>query len=268
MLSEEHLCQELLSEIGEKVVILRHDVDNIYGIYRPRRGAKVVKALNYGLLALLSLAPRLRYAIPYYEEHVEEIIDLEKAYGARATYFFRVVTLPKPRLLNTLKALGHEVAYHSDRNRSFHEWFEDLKYVEKELRVLKVKGFTKHGHSIIRDGGPWNEDKFVEYAAKAKLKYLAQGEGHMEWELPRRIRGVWVFGHHVTLKKVSLKHAIRYIETRCLPMVLAHPEDVLIPGEKEKLEHILSRRRGISVITAINSIEKLLNELRFSSRGG
>lgn len=240
------------------MVILRHDVDNIYGIYRPGKKAKIIKALNYGSLALLTLTPKLRYIIPYYEEHILELLDLEKAYGAQATYFFRTITIPQPKLLNTLKTRGHEIAYHSDRNKNFHEWYRDLKYIEKTLHV-KIKGFTKHGHSIIRDGGPWNEEKFIEYAVKAKLKYLAQGENHEEWEIPHKIKEIWVFGHHITLKKTSVNHVKKYLN-RCLPMILVHPEDIFIPGEKRKLEYILSHRKGVPVIKVIELLEKITSE--------
>jgi hypothetical protein len=137
-LDDETLCDELLSELGEDVVILRHDVDNIYGIYRPGKTTKLLKMVNYGFMALLGIVSQLRYFIPGYEEHIPPLLDIERAYDARATFFFRPITVPQQDLLSKLKIEGHELAYHSDRNNSFEEWYKDLKYVEKTESFSKI----------------------------------------------------------------------------------------------------------------------------------
>lgn len=252
------LHEEIESEVGERIVVLRHDVDNIYGIYRPGFRQKIVKPINYALLALMTLSVKLRYLIPFYENHIQELLDVESKYGAKASYFFRVITLPRQSLLRKLIAEGHEIGYHSDRNSSFHQWFGDLKTLERELNV-HIHGFTKHGHSLVRDGGIVEEDLLINYASKAKLLYFAQGEGHEDWNLPKKINNVWVFGHHITLKKASIENVRKYLE-RCIPLILIHPEDIFIKGERAKLEYVLANRKGISVINLIRIINKISGE--------
>jgi peptidoglycan/xylan/chitin deacetylase (PgdA/CDA1 family) len=259
------LCESIRSEYGEEIVAIRHDVDNIYGIYRPYRFPKMVKAINYGFLALLSLSPRLRYIVPYYMEHMPILLDIEERYGARATYFFRPVTLPKRSLLRELKSRGHELAYHSDRNDSYETWLHDLRYVEKALGE-KVYGVAKHGYSIVRSGGYQSIETIIDYASRAGLKYVGAGvrsglspEGRGP---PFKTSNVWVFRHHITLKFTPFPKLKQYLD-RCVPMILIHPEDIFIPGENEKLEYILSKRKGVTLIDIISTIEKLESELGF-----
>jgi len=250
----------LVSELGERVVILRYDVDNVLSVYKPGTFNKLIKILNLSMeLAMLSTV-KFRYVFPLYEEHLLELLDIEKEYNAHGTFFFRVITLPTPKILNTIFSQGDEIGYHSDRNKNFETWYKDLIEIEKHLGV-KVLGYTKHGISKVRSGGAWNERKFIAFAKLANLKYFAQGTGHPEWELPRRVKGVWVFGHHVTLKHASWSDVARYVKNRCLPMLLMHPEDLGVPGVKEKLEFVLSERKGVKVIEVIKALEKLTTEL-------
>ena len=247
-----------MTELGERVVIIRHDVDNIYGIYRPLRFGNIFKAVNYGFLALLSVTPKLRYFVPFYEEHIPFLLDIEKKYGARATYFFRTVTIPRIRLLNSLKGFQHEIGYHSDRNYSYEVWFKDLKYIEKEVDV-RIRGFTRHGYSIIRGGGGVPYEKLVDYASRAGLEYVAKGEGPGKCGLPYVDKGVWMFKHGITLKFTPLKYLRAYLE-KCLPLVLIHPEDIFIPGEIEKIEYMLTKNKGVSVIEVIRVLDKIAKE--------
>jgi len=234
---------------SEKIIILRHDVDNIWSIYKRGIKGKIAKVLNYSFL-LLSPTD-IREFIPNYLHTVLELIDLEKDYGATSTFFFRVCTTPTRYILSEILRLGCEVGYHSDRNRCFREFYEDLLALQRMTRV-RILGFTKHGYSPVRSGGPWNELKFVEYGIKAKLRYLAQGEGHPEWEYPKVVKGLILFGHHITLKKCSRKQAREYIKRREVPLILVHPEDLSIPGVKESFEEVLTMGRCVSVIKALH----------------
>ncbi|MCC6004770.1 MAG: hypothetical protein LM590_10565 [Thermofilum sp.] len=255
------LCEALVSEFGERVAILRYDVDNVLNVYKPSTYNKLVKISNLAIEIAMLSTTKFRFLFPLYENHLSELIDIEKEYNAHGTFFFRIITLPTPKILNVIRSQGDEIGYHSDRNESFETWYEDLIKMEKNLGI-KVLGYTKHGMSRVRSGGMWDEKKFIAFAKLANLKYFAQGAGHPEWELPRRVKGVWVFGHHITLKHASWNDVVMYVKGRCLPMLLVHPEDLGIPGVKEKLEYVLSQRRGVEVIRVVKTLERLTAELQ------
>ena len=250
----EELLKEYLASLSEKTILIRHDVDNIYLIYSGSIKGKVKKVLNY-LYLTIPTNVSLRFTIPGYLENVKLALDIERTYSARATYFFRATTVPKGKLLSEIKSYGHEIAYHADRDYSYSTFYSDLKLLER-LTDTKIQGYTKHGFSPVRSGAPWDERRLIKFGIKARLKYFAQGEGHYEWEYPRRINSLWVFGHHITLKKVKLEEAKKYIESRDLPLILIHPEDLSIPGEREKFEYILTLGRVKPIIEVINEIEK------------
>ncbi|RLE74741.1 MAG: hypothetical protein DRJ56_06895, partial [Thermoprotei archaeon] len=109
-------------------------------------------------------------------------------------------------------------------------------------------------HSPVRSGGPWDESRFVEYGVRAGLKYLAQGEGHPDWELPRVVGGLVVFGHHVTLRRCRIEDVRAYVRSRRLPLILVHPEDISAPGEREKFEEVLSMGRAVSVAEVLRAL--------------
>jgi len=252
------LCDEILAEIGEKFVIIRHDIDNIYAIYRSNKLlSTILKAVNYSLLLVISYAHKIRYIIPYYEIHISEVVELEKAYGATATFFVRPITIPRRKLVRKLKANGHEIAYHSDRNYNFDVWYSDLKFIERETSTV-IKGFTKHGISPVRGDSSWNEERLIEYGSSAKLKYFAQGEGHPDWIVPRKIKGIWVFGHHVTIERVNDRMLVNYLNSQCAPMILMHPEYIGLKSIRSRFENVITSRRGISVIKFISVLEKLV----------
>ena len=94
----------------------------------------------------------------------------------------------------------------------------------------------------------------VEFAKKANLKYLAQGVDHKDWEKPQIVDGVYLFGHHLTIKDAKIEDMIQYIESNKWPMLLLHPEDLFINGVKEKFLKILKVAKAISVKDALESI--------------
>ena len=246
--------RELAVNSSEKLIVLRHDVDNIWSIYKSGIKGRGMKILNYSLMLFPSTT--IRQLLPNYLDTVLELVDLEKDYGATSTFFFRVCTAPTKRILNELLKSNCEIGYHSDRNRSFEEFYRDLLAL-KRMVGYEIFGFTKHGYSPVRSGGPWDEAKFIEYGVKAKLKYLAQGEGHPDWEYPKVIRGLLVFGHHITLKKCSKEQVKEYVERRKVPLILVHPEDLSIPGIKEMFEELLTMGRGVSVINFLSYADLL-----------
>jgi len=241
-------------ELPEKLIVLRHDVDNIWSIYKRGFSGKVTKVLNYGFMLIPSIT--VRHMLPNYLDTVLELIDLEKDYGATSTFFFRTCTSPNKRVLTEVIKHGCEVGYHSDRNASFKEFYNDLVTL-KRIVGHEILGFTKHGYSPVRSGGPWDETKFIEYGVKAGLKYLAQGEGHPRWKYPKTIRGLIVFGHHITLKKCSTIEVREYVKGRECPLVLVHPEDLSIPGVKSMFEEMLTMGRGVSVVDFLRFIRLL-----------
>ena len=243
-------------------MLLRHDVDNPYNIFDKRCIMRKINIyLNYISLKYDIFSSLLRVLDLTYLSHLWFLLDLESKYNARATFFFRTVTIPTRSIKRRLVLDGHEIAYHSDRNYSFSTFLDDLKLIERKVRV-KIVGFTKHGYSCVRDGGPWIESKFISYGIKANLKYLAQGEGHSNWILPRKVNGkLWLFGHHITLKKSDITSILDYLQRQPLPMILVHPEDLFISDEEtEKFEELLSRFRGVSIREVIDILNKLIEE--------
>ena len=255
---KETICNNITSEFGEDIVVIRHDVDNIYGIYRSYRFPKLVKAFNYSFMSIISISSSFRYLVPFYLEHIPIVMDIEKHYSATATYFFRPITVPRKNLVKELKSRGHELAYHSDRNMNYKVWFNDLKFVEKKLDT-KVQGFTKHGYSIIRSGGLLPLEILIEYANKAELKYIGIGLNQPTTGLPHKINNIWVFDHEITLKFTPWNKLKEYIKN-CIPLILVHPEDLFIPGEMDKFEYILSKKKGVSIIKFLKIFEKIINE--------
>lgn len=243
---------EILESLNEKIIIMRHDVDSIWNVYGEGKLTKIKKFINHAYIQLSPL--RARYFIPNYLENVWLSIDLEKEYNARASYFFRVPTAPTKEIVKELLRNHHEIGYHSDRNFNFKAFYNDLKTLERIVGV-KIIGFTKHGRSPTRDGGPWIEEKFINYGIRAGLKYIAQGEGHFDWELPHVIRGIIVFGHHVTPKRSKPNEVKEYIKRKKLPMILVHPED--IPLIKGLFEEILTMGRIVSVKEALKILRMI-----------
>ncbi len=257
---EKELGEVIFSEFNEKVILIRHDVDNLLDIYGEGVSRRIKKVINHVFIGISSVNIDVVSLLPARLNHLWEVLDLEKAYDAQTSYFFRTITTPSPELYRVLLERKHEVAYHSDRNHTFKEFYKDLKRIENKLRVT-IYGFTKHGYAPLRSGGPWVREKFIGYGLKAGLKYLAQGVGNPEWELPRLInKKLWYFGHHVTLKKSRMKEVERYIKNRTLPLILIHPEDLFIKGEREKFERVLSLGRAITIINLITLLEKIIGE--------
>lgn len=237
----------------EKVIVLRHDVDNIFGIFSGK--FKIIKKiLNYSYLALNVV--NLRHVIPKYLSFLETIIDLERTYGAGSTFFFRPSTIPTHKFLKELKRPEFEIAYHSDSNKTFNEFYRGLKFVER-MTNTKIHGFTKHGKAPVRGGGEWDERKFIAYGVKAGLKYLAQGVDHPDWELPQNINGLLVFGHHVTLRRVNIDQLKSYVMSKKYPLILVHPEEILVKDVREKFETLLTMGRCISVKRFIEDVLKI-----------
>ncbi len=234
--------------LSEKIIVMRHDVDSIWSVYEPGIKGRFKRYLNHLYIQLSPI--RLRNVIPNYLENVLMTMDIEKDYNATATYFFRLPTAPTREIVRELLSKGHEIGYHSDRNYSFETFLHDLRLLEK-LTGCRIVGFTKHGRSISRNGGPWSEKKFIDYGIRAGLKYLAQGVGHWDWEYPRSVRGLIVFGHHITLKRISKKLMKKYVKSRSLPLVLVHPEDISIRKVREMFEELLSLGKVVSVIEAL-----------------
>ncbi len=229
-------------------IILRHDVDNPF-LYRKSLFQKI---LNRVYLSNPEFPGKEHF--PTYLEAVKTLLKLEKRFSAKATFFFRTVTYPTYDLIKELRDGKHEVAYHADRDKTFREFHEDLKKVQNRTKMT-ISGFTKHGISKHRSGGHWDEKKMIEYGNKANLKYLAQGESHPGWETPQLVNGVYVFGHHKTIWKESIEELTRYIESNKWPMLLLHPEDLIINGVKEKFIKILSMTKAISVREALDLIK-------------
>ena len=258
---ERRLYECILTAWQEKPVLIRHDVDNIYDVYGPGITRKIKKIINTYTLLLMSINVKVRRAIPNYLSHLWFLFDIENKYQCRASYFFRPITIPTKEIVKYLKFKGHEIGYHSDRNQCFRTFYQDLKILERETNT-KINGFTKHGFSRIRSGGKYIEKKFIVYGVKSRLKYFAQGTGHAHWELPHNINGLWVFGHHITLKKTSMHILKNYLNKRLVPLILIHPEDIFIKGVLKKFEYVLSHGKCITIQSFIEVLEKCLREVK------
>jgi len=79
-------------------------------------------------------------------------------------------------------------------------------------------------------------------------------------EIPKKSKRLMGFGHHRTLKKVKPREIKEYVSQESLPLILVHPEDLSIPGEKEKFEETLTLGRVKPIIEVVLEIEKLLLE--------
>lgn len=232
-----------------KIVILRHDVDNPF-VYRKNFLKKIINRVYLSN----SKFPG-KSLMPGYYEALNHLLKIETDFQAHATFFFRTVTCPSPKITKKLINQKHEIAYHSDRNNSFEDFQNDLNKLQDALTV-KIDGFTKHGYANVRSGGSWNEKKFLEFAKLAKLKYLAQGQDHLDWEEPRLIDGVFLFGHHKTIKDTDYDDLIFYINSKKWPMLMLHPEDLFIKGVEEKFLKILQFVKTITVKESLKLISQ------------
>lgn len=234
---------------GDRIFILRHDVDSPF-VYRKN----VFKKLANRIYLSDPDLPGRKF-LPGYHEALKTILDIEKQFDARASFFFRTVTCPAPDMVRRLIAEGHEIAYHADRIATFEEFSEDLTSLRQKTDCA-IDGFTKHGYAKVRSGGHWNERKMVEYAKLANLKYLAQGEDHEDIDRPQVVDGVYVLGHHMTVKDRGLDEMQRYIESHECPMLMIHPEDLYIEGVRDKFVKILGTAKAIPVGAALKLIAK------------
>ncbi len=228
-------------------IILRHDVDNPF-VYRK---GLFNKLMNRVYLSNTKL-PR-NENLPGYLSALQDVLELENRSGATGTFFFRTVTCPSLNLVKEMKEKGHEISFHADRIDSFQEFEDDLNELRNKTNC-QISGFTKHGYAKVRSGGGWDESKMIEYAKNANLKYLAQGEDHHDWEEPHLVDGVYVFGHHLTIKKASKEELNQYIESHKWPLLMLHPEDLFIDGVKEKFIMILKKAKVISIEESLKLI--------------
>jgi len=231
----------------DEIVILRHDVDSPF-VYKKSLFKKIINRVY-----LTNPEIPGKEHLPGYLEALKSVLKIEKEFEAKGTFFFRTVTSPTNDLVDYMTTNGHELAYHADRIETFQEFQDDLNKLQNKIKS-PIQGFTKHGFAKVRSGGPWNEKKMVEFAKKANLKYLAQGVDHKDWEKPQIVDGVYLFGHHLTIKDAKIEDMIQYIESNEWPMLLLHPEDLFINGVKEKFLKILKVAKAISVKDALESI--------------
>ena len=234
---------------GDRVFVLRHDVDSPF-VYRKGLFKKIANRIYLSDPDL----PGKQF-LPGYHEALKAILEIEKKFDTRASFFFRTATCPPPDIVRRLLDDRHEIAYHADRIESFEEFHEDLVSLTQKTGCM-IDGFTKHGYAKVRSGGHWNEAKMVEYAKRANLKYLAQGEDHEDIDVPQLISGVYVLGHHMTVKDRSLEDMTKYIESHEWPMIMIHPEDLFIEGVKDKFVKILETAKAIPVGAALKLIAK------------
>lgn len=229
------------------IFILRHDVDSPF-VYR--------KSLTKKLMNRIFLSkPEIpgKEKLPGYLEALKYTLKLEKKFKAKGTFFFRTVTCPTKDLVKKIVGDSHELAYHADRIDTFQEFYDDLNFIQEKIDY-KIKGFTKHGFAKVKSGGEWDEKKLVEYAKSANMKYLAQGVDHPDWEKPQLIDGVYLFGHHLTIKDANMNELEQYIKSHKWPMLLLHPEDLFIDGVNEKFNKILEISKAITVTEALKQI--------------
>jgi len=229
--------------------ILRHDVDSPF-VYRK----SITKKLMNKIFLLKPEIPG-KEKLPGYLEALKYLLKLEKKFDAKGTFFFRTVTCPSHDLATKMISDGHELAYHADRINAFQDFVDDFNFLKTKTN-RSMAGFTKHGFAKVRSGGIWNEKKMIEYAKSANMKYLAQGVDHPEWEEPRKFDGVFVFGHHLTVKDSSVDELKEYVETHKWPLLLLHPEDLFIEGVEKKFIEILKNYNAISVIDALTQMSR------------
>jgi len=230
-----------------KIVILRHDVDSPF-VYRKSLFKKIINRIYLSDPVLPG-----KQHLSGYLEALRSVLELERKFNAKGTFFFRTITCPTNDLIKYMVDAGHELAYHADRIETFHEFNHDLSKLQEKIG-FPIHGFTKHGFAKVRSGGAWNERKMIDFANSAHLQYLAQGVDHPGWEKPQLVNGVYLFGHHLTIKNATIEELIRYIESNRWPMLLLHPEDLFINGVKEKFLRILKVAKAISVKDALNLI--------------
>ena len=229
-------------------IILRHDVDNPF-VYRKGFFNKI---LNRFYLSNPKF-PR-KESQPGYLEALRKTLELENRFNSKGTFFFRTVTCPTLDLVKEMRAKGHEIAYHADRTETFEDFEEDLNILQNKIKC-PISGFTMHGQAKVRSGRAWDREKMIEYGKAANLKYLAQGEDHPDWEKPQLVDGIYFFGHHLTIKKSSIEEITRYIESHNWPLLMLHPEDLFIDGEKEKFIQILKKFNTISVEESLKHLD-------------
>ena len=232
-----------------KNFILRHDVDSPF-VYRK---SFTKKLMNKIFLTKPEIPGKEK--LPGYLEALKYSLKLEKKFDAKGTFFFRTVTCPSHDLATKMISEGHELAFHADRVDTFQDFVDDFNFLKTKTKCSMV-GFTKHGFAKVRTGGIWNEKKMIEYAKSANMKYLAQGVDHLEWEEPRKFDGVFVFGHHLTVKNSSIDELNEYLEIHKWPLLLLHPEDLFIEGVEKKFIEILKNFNAISVIDALTQMSK------------
>ncbi|MGI0021837.1 MAG: hypothetical protein ACRD9Q_03150 [Nitrososphaeraceae archaeon] len=228
----------------EMFFILRHDVDSPF-VYRKGLFKRTLNKIYLSYPALPG-----KELFPGHLEALRLALEIEEEYNAKGTFFFRTVTLPTRNLQAKIIQNGHEIAFHADRITTFQEFQEDLNILLEKTKC-RILGFTKHGFAKVRGGGEWNENKMIEYANLARLKYLAQGVEHPDWDGPRMVKGVYSFGHHLTVWNSTLDDMITYIKNGKSPMLLLHPEDLFIDGVKDKFIAILKVAKAITVSTAL-----------------
>lgn len=232
-----------------KIVILRHDVDSPF-VYRKNF---LKKALNRIYLSNSELPGKS--IMPGYLEALNYLLELEAKFQAPGTFFFRTVTCPSSEIVRKMLAQKHEIAFHADRIDLFENFQNDLNKLQESMN-LKIDGFSKHGFAKVRSGGSWDENRMIRYANLAKLKYLAQGVDHPDWEEPKLIDGVFIFGHHKTIKDTDFDDLVSYVKSKKWPMLMLHPEDLFIKGVEEKFLKILQFVKTITVKESLKLVSQ------------
>ena len=205
-------------------LILRVDVDNGY-LYDKSKMLTLLNYINENYLHIV--LPHLGYL-----KHLAEFLRVLNELGLKASLFFKYITIPHAKLKSVILSNNNlEVGLHLLSAVTYEQFIEEVKKIESAFN-RRIHGFTKHGDGDIklsrRHAWRYEPKKYVEWCAKAGLKYFA-GNEHI---IPTRcikidnsfyFRGVFYIEPFARKMKKTVKDVVDLVDSDEVVVALIHP---------------------------------------------
>ena len=217
--------EEYCSELTEKILILRHDIDR-------------------------------------YPNNALKMAQMEHSIGIKATYYFRIIpSVYKESIIKQIQELGHEVSYHyEDLSLMKGDYEKAIKHFEVHLKKFRKYSFAK---TICRHGSPlskwdpkllWERYNYKDFGVICdtehdidfnKVFYIS--DNGMGWnKTSTSVRDK--VDSHFNIPIRNTKHLIELIKSDKLPdkiLLNAHPDTFFDFGPRWFINYAFIKSKNI-----------------------
>jgi hypothetical protein len=203
-------------------LVLRIDVDKPYGNHTTIRriASKLFEETDFP-------CPPIGYL-----DHLVDLLNILSPFDVNAIFYFRICTLPTPKLIKELKNRGHIIGWHLENSKNFETFNEELKLFRKKTG-LTPHSFTKHGSGKLKLGRhhypKYEEEKYIEWAKLSGIPFYFGNSSISESQYNEANfypNIFWLERNYRSEKFSTIEQAVQLAQTELVP-VLTHPENVV-----------------------------------------